>query len=160
MKSILYAGAVLMAGACIYGFTEYRHTSGTEAFQEMYTAEKPAKAPATEVESVQEEVIPVAVISPSKKHVSRKKSVRPVAEETETKTLSKPERVESTSTANISKEEVNIVPPEKMVIKKKKKRVNSKMFSRAPIREEHEDLILVPEKKKADVKEGKASKEL
>lgn len=161
MKSILYAGAVLMAGACIYGFTEYRNTSSKEAFKEMYTEEKPARLePVSKVTSDQEEITPVAEINPAKTEVIRKKSVRPVEEVTVTKSLSKPDRIDATNTAQISKDEVNVAPPEKMVIRKKKRRLNSKMFSRAPIREEQEEIILVPEKKKEEVKAVTASKEL
>jgi hypothetical protein len=89
---------------------------------------------------------------------SRKKEVR-VEEELESiKPIDDAERMEVAET-KIEKSEVTVTPPEKMSIKKKKKRLNSKMFSRAPIREEQEELILVPEKKK-EAKTSNVSKEL
>jgi hypothetical protein len=36
MKSILYIGAFLMAGACIYGFVDYRKTSNRKEFKSLY----------------------------------------------------------------------------------------------------------------------------
>jgi hypothetical protein len=161
MKSILYAGAVLMACACIYGFTEYRTTSGNEGFKEMYTAEKKIQAePESVISDKQEAVVPVAKVTVPKAEVARKKSIRPAVVEKEVKVLSKPERLDPTGPGKIEKAEVTVTPPEKIVIKKKKKRLNSKMFSRAPIREHQEEVILVPEKKKENVKEAKVSKEL
>ena len=160
MKSILYAGAVLMAGACIYGFTDYRNTSRNEAFKEMYTEEKVQKAvPAVATEVEQSDVVPVKEVTLSKmKSGSRKKEVRSEEELKSIRPLDDSERMDAAET-KIGKEEVTITPPEKMSIKKKKKRVNSKMFSRAPIREEQEEVILVPGKQK-DVKAAGVSKEL
>ncbi len=159
MKSILYAGAVLMAGACIYGFTEYRNSSQNEGFKEMYTEEKPVKAANLPAVTEKQETV-ATVPAKSKSELFRKKTVRVVEDVKETKSLSRPERMESTETAKIEKADVDLAPSEKLVVKKKKKRVNSKMFSRAPIREEQEDLILVPEAKKEQVKDTKVSKTL
>jgi len=39
MKSILYIGAVLMTGACIYGFVDYRKTSNRKEFKSLYRTE-------------------------------------------------------------------------------------------------------------------------
>lgn len=39
MKSILYIGAVLMTGACIYGFVDYRKTSERKEFKSLYRTE-------------------------------------------------------------------------------------------------------------------------
>ena len=39
MKSILYLGAVLMTGACIYGFVDYRKTSNRKEFKSLYRTE-------------------------------------------------------------------------------------------------------------------------
>jgi hypothetical protein len=43
MKAILYAGVVLMTGASIYGFVNYRQTSHQKAFKNMYKEESPAE---------------------------------------------------------------------------------------------------------------------
>jgi hypothetical protein len=37
MKSILYAGATLMIGACIYGFVDYSKTRNKKEFKNMYS---------------------------------------------------------------------------------------------------------------------------
>lgn len=39
MKSILYIGAVLMTGACIYGFVDYRKASNRKEFKSLYRTE-------------------------------------------------------------------------------------------------------------------------
>jgi hypothetical protein len=39
MKSILYIGAFLMTGACIYGFVDYRKTSNRKEFKSLYRTE-------------------------------------------------------------------------------------------------------------------------
>lgn len=36
MKSILYLGAVLMTGACIYGFVDYKKASNSKEFKSLY----------------------------------------------------------------------------------------------------------------------------
>jgi hypothetical protein len=160
MKSILYAGAVLMAGACIYGFTDYRKTSSNSGFKEMYSEE--AKKTTTPVVAVEEQpdVVPVPEITISKMKAStRSKEVRPDEDVKSIRPIAESERIEGGDVAKIEKAEVTVTPPEKMSIRKKKKKLNSKMFSRAPIREEHEDLILVPGEKK-ETPAVKASKEL
>src|SRR5437762_12911818 len=42
MKAFLIAGAVLMAGASIYGFIDYKKTSRNTEFTKMYKSEGPA----------------------------------------------------------------------------------------------------------------------
>jgi hypothetical protein len=39
MKSILYVGAVLMTGACIYGFVDYRKVNNNKEFKSLYRSE-------------------------------------------------------------------------------------------------------------------------
>jgi uncharacterized protein HemX len=39
MKSILYVGAVLMTGACIYGFVDYRKVNNNAEFKSLYRSE-------------------------------------------------------------------------------------------------------------------------
>ena len=154
MKSILYAGAVLMTGACIYGFTEFSNSDTKEALKDMYKDEK-TLVQKTDITGVQPEV--TAVVAETKPEVAvRKKEVRAKEEPVVEKKLTPPEIIEEKSAATIEKSEVDLIPPVKMAVKKKKKRLNSKMFSRAPIREHEEELILVPEKKE----EVKATKEL
>lgn len=38
MKSILYIGAVLMTGACIYGFVDYKKASNSKEFKSLYNS--------------------------------------------------------------------------------------------------------------------------
>jgi hypothetical protein len=157
MKSILYAGAVLMAGACIYGFTDYRKTSTKNEFREMYTEEKQVVPASGELPK---ETIEASLAEVSKPQtVARKKSIRPAEESGTDITLTAPERMDGTEMAEIGNSEVTVEPPKKISFKKKKKRLDSKMFSRAPIREVHEEVILVPEEKTA-AKETRPSKEL
>jgi hypothetical protein len=52
MKSILYVGAVLMTGACIYGFVDYRKVNNNKEFKSLYRSETTAtKASALEEEA-------------------------------------------------------------------------------------------------------------
>ena len=52
MKSILYAGAVLMTGACIYGFVDYRKTSNRKEFKSLYRTEVTSSKSALSPEQV------------------------------------------------------------------------------------------------------------
>ena len=40
MKTILYIGATLMIGACIYGFVDYKKTSRNKEFTKMYDSKE------------------------------------------------------------------------------------------------------------------------
>ena len=58
--------------------------------------------------------------------------------------------------SKIEDAEVNVIPNKPAVTKKsKKKKLNSKLFSRAPIREEQEDVVLSLEETKKLKKESK-----
>ena len=59
MKAILYAGAALMIGASIYGFVDYKKTTGNEGFKTMYEEKKESdliNTSATETKLVSPEV--------------------------------------------------------------------------------------------------------
>ncbi|HEX7902277.1 MAG TPA: hypothetical protein VF487_00260 [Chitinophagaceae bacterium] len=133
MKSILYVGITLMLGASIYGFVDYNQTNHRKEFKEMY---EPAKMEAPVVE---EKKLPVtderAGIMESKK----------ISAEIETK------KGESVA--------VSVSSKEKQPVKKtKKKKLDYREFSRAPLREfqvvemKAEEPVKV-EKKKAEIKE-------
>jgi len=54
MKSILYIGAVLMTGACIYGFVDYRKTSNRKEFKSLYRTETASTKTALSPEQVRD----------------------------------------------------------------------------------------------------------
>src|SRR5258705_3365996 len=87
MKAILYAGAVLMTGASIYGFIDYKKTSRDKAFTTMYKTEEGGTAvektsPVIETKS-KEEKKEIVSLKKYKPVIVNKKSgkVIPVAEE-------------------------------------------------------------------------------
>lgn len=117
MKSILYVGIIAMAGASIYGFVDYRKTVNSKAFNDMY-AEPAAAEP--EVIAVKE---PVTV--PKSETAAIKKEV-------------------VTNTAKVSVKRKKDVFSKK---RKSEKKVDYKLFSRAPLKEFQE--ITPVEKEKA-----------
>lgn len=114
MKSVLYVAAVLMIGASIYGFVDYSKTKGSKEFDTMYKEKEK-----TDLVIVEERKPPSDVVAVSKKELpgSIKKN---------------PEKV--------VKEHTVKRPVSKL---KKKRKINYKSFSRAPLREE--EIVEVPE---------------
>lgn len=159
MKSILYVGATLMIGASIYGFVDYKQTQGKKEFKEMYVEEKRIAPVVVAENTVAEPAVKKEVVQ-KKKSVSKKKMA---AKEDKTNVIIEPiaedEMVESNEIKAIEKTAVNVTPSknsdtEKKVVKKKKK-LNSKLFSRAPLREREEVILIEPAKtsvKKTDNK--------
>ena len=117
MKSILYLGAVLMIGASIYGFVDYKKTSRNEKFKNMY-AEKEITEPVAIPEK--ENVIPATEPVVEIKTVTPAKSIK------ENAVLKKAGGRESAGT---------IVKNNGI---KKQKKLNTELFSRAPLREYQE----------------------
>lgn len=157
---MLYVGATLMIGASIYGFVDYKQTRQKEEFTKMYESEK-SKAPAVAEEKnvvVAEKKEPVAVVKKTKMPVSKKSPViKKAVKEEEVipaiKPISEDAKITDKETKTIEKTTVNATASGKTVIKKKKKKINSKIFSRAPLREE-EEIVIEPAKdvKKAESK--------
>ena len=124
MKAFLYAGATLMIGASIYGFVSYKQTQNRKEFKTMYVEEKQPVV-------VPDEPAP----APEAKTVVAK-------------------------TTTVEKKEVRTTPVKtttnnKAVKKiKKKKRFDARIFSRAPLKEDYEELIPAPkvEEKKIENK--------
>ena len=156
MKSILYVGATLMIGASIYGFVDYKQTSSKKEFKNMYTEEKVV---VPEVVTVLEKNDPVITsegkakgkITAAKKQTISKSqeneeiiSIEPIADE---------DVLNTTDPAPIEKTEVAIAPTkENVTIRKvKSRKFNSKLFSRAPLREEYIEVKL-PDPAKTDIK--------
>src|SRR5580765_5926717 len=86
MKAILYAGAVLMTGASIYGFIDYKKTSRNKEFTNMYKTEENStkiKESTPVVETKSNERKKIIVLKKDKPVVVNKKCVKftPVAEE-------------------------------------------------------------------------------
>lgn len=108
MKSILYAGAVLMIGAGIYGFVDYKKTNQNEEFKNMYKekeAAEPVVVPGKEIVSLIEPVI-------TGKNIKKK---IPVMKKT------------------VNKESARTIVKRNRI--KKQKKLDAELFSRAPLRE-------------------------
>ena len=147
MKSILYVGATLMIGASIYGFVDYKETSQKDEFTGMYTEEKikPDVKVVTDVVAQPEKKSETVLTKkePVKKAVSKKKvamkeeplpAIHPIAEDA-LLTISEPGEIETVSV------DETIAADKAPVKVKKRKKINSKIFSRAPIREEEEIVV-------------------
>lgn len=129
MKSILYVGATLMIGAGIYGFADYKQTSRKKEFRNMY-AEKKVTEPEVIANNIKAEPLV------EKKEIAA----------TETNADTKKAGLKNTSTAT------------KKTVKKIKKRktINTRMFSRGamderylkPVKEEEIKLTLDKTEKK------------
>jgi len=142
MKSILYVGASLMIGASIYGFVDYKQTHNKKGFTEMYQEGKHESAPAvepvavTEEKKVAEPAIPV--VTKNKKPVFKKTVLKeeiPVV-----KQISEDEEIDNKGTKSIGESKVDVKTSPVATIKKtKKKKINHRIFSRAPLREEIEE---------------------
>jgi len=116
MKSILYAGAALMIGASIYGFVDYKQSSRKKEFKKMYLDEN------VNTKDDEKNVAEVNSFPENKKEI----------------TTDPPEITTKTGTPS----------KENKVFKKakKKKKINTRFFSRAPLREEQEDELAPPPK--------------
>jgi hypothetical protein len=85
MKSILYMGAVLMTGACIYGFVDYRKAINNKEFKSLYRSETAATktSPSEEqvsdiknIEKVNEKTIPAGLLTGDKPEAPKLKEVK------------------------------------------------------------------------------------
>lgn len=139
MKAILYAGAVLMVGASIYGFADYKRSSRENQFTTMYKEVKESKP------------------APVKVPVVSKKENTGITENQALKEKSNPQKLKKVNKEVViaEKPETTVasdkkVPPVK--IKKSRKKVNIKLFSRAPIREEMEEEVVLPVAERTDIK--------
>lgn len=134
MKSILYLGAVLMTGACIYGFVDYRKTSNRKEFKTLYRAEPANTKSALSAEQTRnvnaiEKVNEKTAIFPSK--LSTKLSD---AKELElVKEISEVKRVNGTRKSS------------------KRKKLNYKLYSRAAL-EKFEPPVIVEDVEKSEKK--------
>ena len=137
MKAILYAGAVLMAGASIYGFIDYKNSSRNKAFKNLYnTTETPVltevKEPPAETNS---SVIKKEATATKKSNtVTADNKTSVIATEEKTKVIAtkmttnpvEPLKTEFAST-------VKLTPKPSSV--KRRKVISTKLFSRAALDE-------------------------
>lgn len=117
MKSILYAGAALMIAASIYGFIDYKKSSNSKEFSEMYKPVGPGPILTDDDITIQ---APPSVAS--KEIVAATPAVE--------KAVVKTKAIKKTT---------------KKVKVKKAKRLDSRLFSRAPLREYEEVEVKLPE---------------
>ncbi len=127
MKSILYVGATLMIGASIYGFVDYKQTKDKKEFKKMYT-ESPAIEPTI---------------------IDEKESVVTPAGKEEMKVTDTKNTVASNSSDGKKKTTVKTA--------RKKKKINSEMFSRGSMEERYIEPVktgeIKPDTKKTEIKE-------
>ena len=157
---MLYVGASLMIGASIYGFVDYKQTHQKKEFTNMYES-KESKAPVVAEEKkvpVVEKKEPAVIVKKTKVPVNKKSQEIKTEEEEEVipaiKPISEDAKITDKESKTIEKTTVDVKTSGKVVVKKKKKKLNHKIFSRAPLREE-EEIVIEPAKdvKKAENKE-------
>jgi len=125
MKSVLYVAAILMIGASIYGFVDYNKTKGSKEFATMYDEKERTDLVIAEEPKPASDVVPV----------SKKEQPETVKEEN----------------LKTSKENEKSTVKKPIAKLKKKRKINYKSFSRAPLREE--EVVEVPEIKETMIKE-------
>lgn len=147
-----------MIGASIYGFVDYKQSSKQKDFAGMYTEEK-AVVRATENDLViSEPAEKKEITNQSKTIVERKKVMKDEDITAGIKPIPVDQKLKPANTDITVIEEVNVVPAkEKKVIKTKKRRkLDTKLFSRAPLREELEDEeLILPDEKVVEKREIK-----
>ncbi len=156
---MLYVGASLMIGASIYGFVDYKQTQNKKAFTDMYREVKNepviSEVPTVAVVEKKETTPVTTTVTTAKKNRAKKAAVTDV--EPVIKPISEDEMIDRKETKSIAESKVEVktspVPTEKKI--KKKKKLNHKIFSRAPLREEmEEDDVTIVADKKAEEKTG------
>jgi hypothetical protein len=148
-----------MIGASIYGFVDYKQTSNEKEFKGMYT-EKEVQEPVVIAEdnTTKSEATKKVTVSDKKTAVAKKKSVRVAEQEMlpGIKPVPADQKLVTHKKELIGNEEVTVVPADEVKVKiKKKRKVSTKIVSRAPLRDEVEEEIIPVKKdsKKTEVKE-------
>ena len=136
MKTFLWAGTILMTGASIYGFIDYKKTSHEKAFTNLYKDESAVTT--DQKQTVTEVKKEVASEKTEIKKTDVKTSVvnnQPVKKEMDNKTTEKMtiNPVETVKTETISN--VTVTPKSPEI--KKKKVLSYKLFSRAALDEKY-----------------------
>ncbi len=151
MKSMLYVGATLMIGASIYGFVDYKQTSQKKEFTNMYDHKIPAPVIEEEkTEPVAEKKEMPAVVKKTNTVAKKKGVAKNVIKEdvvSAIKPIPEEEKINDKELKTIERTTVDVKASKEPAVKKaKKKKLNHKIFSRAPLREE-DDVVIEPVKK-------------
>lgn len=151
---MLYVGAALMIGASIYGFVDYKKTSQEKEFTGMYADEKEPPVAVTVDEKKEPAVNPInkEVTTKKKATVVKKEEIRKEEIQKEeialapVKPIAEDEKMFTGESKKIEPATVAVTPAkEHSVYKKiKRKKLNTKIFSRAPLREEVEEVTVLP----------------
>jgi hypothetical protein len=147
MKAILFTGALLMVGASIYGFIDYRDSAGKKSFKSLYSAEKPNSASA--VETKKEAEVSSGNFTPVK--TARTKEVRVEGKESEPLTYKKDVTPVETIKETLETKAVTVKDEKARSKSSKKKKVKTKMFSRGAI-DRPQEFEPVAETKKLETK--------
>jgi len=144
MKSILYAGATLMIGASIYGFVDYKKTQHKKEFTGMYESGTKKEPAIVAVSKTTEPAVKKDAVITEKKAVTKKQTIRKEEAIPSIQPINEEDVISTKERKVIDNPEISINVPEdnnieKKVVKKKRK-LSTKLFSRAPIREEEPEL--------------------
>lgn len=161
MKSVLYVGASLMIGASIYGFVDYKQTSHKKEFTTMYVEEK-ATEPVPEIVREKKDVGVVSepgkiskTSTTKKRAVGRDKAVDyPTTEEIiPIKPIAEEDLMNAGDSKKIEEGIVTVTPSKEHKVKVKRKKLSTKIFSRAPMKYDIEEVTITSAK--ADTKKEK-----
>lgn len=132
MKAILYVGGALMVAASIYGFVDFKKSSQSKNFRDLYEDKKEITIPKERQEL----------------NVTKEEPVKITDVKKQTETTVKNEEVKNKELKASS------TTDKKPVIKKKRK-IGVENFSRAPLDEKYlkEKIITEPKKKEVKIKE-------
>ncbi|MER3497534.1 MAG: hypothetical protein C4308_02275 [Chitinophagaceae bacterium] len=140
MKTFLYAGAVLMVGASIYGFIDYKKSTHNKAFQNLYKETEAVSETKTNAQPTDEKTV-VATLTPDAKKTMVVKT-EPVTAEAKKRNNEKMtiNLIEPKTSAEIKSTEVKL----KTTAIKKKKKISTKLFSRAALDERYIEKEIIP----------------
>jgi len=132
MKSILYIGAVLMTGACIYGFVDYRKTSNRKEFKSLYRTETASTKTALSPEQVRD-------VNAIEKVNEKTKIAEPATVNSDVDKTERAKEISPVKTVNGTRKF------------SKRKKLNYKLYSRAVL-EKFEPPVIVEDVEKTEKK--------
>lgn len=137
MKSIFYVGAALMLGASVYGFVDYRNAKSQKEFKELYKPDETSVGKLTKPESPSSEGIAREKVE-SKKAAFTEENAPAKVKMTKESSLGQelqgePDQseIEALKTGNPTPSIEKVSSPGKKNKHGKKKKLSSKLFSRA-----------------------------
>jgi len=154
MKTILYAGMALMIGAGIYGFADYNKTSRDKKFSGMYDDNKTKTVTLPVTITAGETGKTEAVVKPEARKEKKRlaASVKTTAPLPAVKPVTAAEKNSSVNDIHSGQSMTDeLVPAGDQAVSEKvktikRKKVKTRLFSRAPIREDYEEEV-IPETK-------------